>query len=231
MPAIYKIPLPLSRMMCDALTAPGSGDRRPVKALLFLAMLSTTGGAAARPVNGAMEWHSRNPTHTLAWVMQGQLKRTEASLTQCRSDPARRFQATRVVRMPFPNPNNESESGYLYGGSGTNSSTCVTRSPAELVALSLPGDELLQLIVGCPIICLVASGRGQPDLAGRGVCGFPSLTRFLSQPLLANETSQRSSFRTSRSCFTPPSSALSSTRPPGCGVGCDLRAPTTNPAG
>lgn len=135
-----------------------------------------------------------------------------------------RFQVPRVDRAPLPNPGNASD----YSTPGTNSSTCLTKSPAELVVLSLPYDRLRQVIVDCPIICLVASGSGQPDLAGRGVSVFPSVTRSLSLWLTGPE---RSSFHTAYSCSTPSSSVLSNMRFLDYVMGCEPQAPTTDLVG
>jgi len=85
------------------------------------------------------------------------------------SDAASSFQIYSVVRVPWPNQRNQSDHAAL----AANVSTCLTVPPAELAASSLPREELRRRIVDCPEICLAASGKGQPDLAGQGVCFYP----------------------------------------------------------
>ncbi|KAK0748991.1 hypothetical protein B0T18DRAFT_96192 [Schizothecium vesticola] len=109
----------------------------------LLVILETT---EARPVAGAIEDKSLNSPHLAA-------------------DAAASPQIYSAVPAPWPNPRNLGD----HAERAANVSTCLTLPPSELVALSVPGEELRQLIVDCPEICLVASGKGQPDLAGRGV--------------------------------------------------------------
>lgn len=51
--------------------------------------------------------------------------------------------------------------------------SCNASSSEELVPFaSLPQPELEKLIAGCPDVCLLVFGNGNPDLAGIGVSAF-----------------------------------------------------------
>jgi len=72
-----------------------------------------------------------------------------------------------------------------HGTLNMSASACSVGSATELAALKLPDDQLREVVLDCPTICLAASGSGQPDLAGTGVCGWrASSSLYVSMRML-----------------------------------------------